>query len=57
MPYGLIAMAQRNAFGHVDEFKTTHRSSNRDSEGGRAVVWTEALVGVRSEENGQTGVR
>lgn len=38
MQYGLITLAQCNTFGHVDVFKTTCRSSSRDSEGGQALV-------------------
>lgn len=49
MQYGLITLAQHNTFGHVDVFKTTCRSSNGDSEGGRAVVSTEAVVDVRGQ--------
>lgn len=49
MQYGLVTLAQSNTFGHVDVFKTTRRSSNRDSEGGRAVVSTEAFVDVRGQ--------
>lgn len=49
MQHGLTTLAQCNTFGHVDVFKTTCRSSSRDSEGGRAVVLTEALVDVRGQ--------